>query len=364
MLAIPEGDLANRGSVQPLPSTGTVPDVRMRGAAGRHSVPLLLASALLVVLLCELGARLLAPHLPGLGGWHSREVQAQVARIEQRANAGGVNLAFIGSSTIGAALDPEALSEAVGDDWYTAWMAGADEPVIELWTNEIVVPKLDPDFVVLGLTSFELNDAYSSEGLLSSYTTSPGRLRAIGTLSPRDKAIGWLEERSALMALRQYLRSPGELVARLTGRIPNMAPPHGQFDGARSRSYGQEPEGMQRVRGYVREFAVGGSATVSLERAIAELKAQGREVAIIDLPVLESEWAAMHEHGEVDLEAYREVLRDLATRRDVRLFTYAGQFQDRDLYRDPIHLNGRGSEQFSAVLVEDLGYWMKASSGR
>jgi hypothetical protein len=318
--------------------------------------------ALAVLLICELAARAVALHLPPPGGWYSREVQAQVARMEELEANGETCLAFVGSSTVGAAIAPEVLTSTLGrDDWYVAWVAGANARVLNPWTEEIVVSKLAPQFVVIGVTSFELNDAYSAESVLDSYIESPGRHEAIGSIGLRDRISDAMTEVSAFFELRPYLRSPAEFVARLTGRIPSMAPEHGQFDGARNTGYAEEPDGMARVRAYVDTFSLGERTTSALERTIEELRAQGRTVALVALAVLESEWASWHEHGMADIEAYRESLAAIGERHNVPLFAYPGELQDESLYRDPIHLNGEGSSLFTARLGEDLGQWMRDS---
>ena len=103
---------------------------------GHHSVRLIAVCALGVLLVCELAARALSPHLPPPTGWYSREVQAQVARMDEREANGETCLAFVGSSTVGAAIDPEVLTSTLGrDDWYVAWVAGANVRVLSLWTQ-------------------------------------------------------------------------------------------------------------------------------------------------------------------------------------------------------------------------------------
>ena len=320
----------------------------------------LMAGAVAVLVMCELGATALAGQLPPPGGWYSREVQAQVARIDDLSAGSATCLAFVGSSTIGAAIDPEVMTASLGrDDWYVAWVAGANARVLNPWTEEIVAPKLDPQFVVIGVTSFELNDAYGADGVLDSYRSSPGRRDAIGSTNLRDRAVDLVENVSAFVALRQYFRSPGELVARLTGRIPDMAPMHGQFDGARNSDYGDEPEGMERVAGYVATYELAPRTVGTLETMIVDLQAQGRSVALVALPVLEDEWAAMHEHGAADIDEYRRELASLGKRLGLSVFAYPGELQDATLYRDPIHLNGEGSALFTARLGRELANWMQ-----
>ena len=308
---------------------------------------------------------MLAKHLPPPPTWGSRELQAQATRIDQLARDGETCLAFVGSSTVGSAVDPEILTAQLGHDyWYVAWVSGANAPLLRPWTEEVVVPKLDPEVVVLGVTSMEVNDAYDPANLKDSYYESRGRREAIGSPRFADRASRTGENFSALIALRQYLRSPGELVARLTGRIPEMAPKHGESDHARDKRYGQEPEGMTRVRGYVRVFSIGGDAIEALELSVDQLQADGRAVALLDLPVLEDAWAAWHEGGWSDVEAYRGALHALALRQGIPLFAYHGAFQDQELYRDPIHLNGEGSALFTQRFGRDLRRWLDASAGR
>lgn len=268
-----------------------------------------MVGAIAVLIVCELAARAVSQYLPTPGGWYSREVQAQVARMDQREEDAETCLAFVGSSTVGAAVDPGVLTETLGrDDWYVAWVAGANVRVLAPWTEEVVVPKLMPQFVVIGVTSFELNDAYGTDGLLESYERSPGRREMIGSLDLKDRVLQKAADVSAFVALRQYFRSPGELVARLTGRLPSMAPRHGQFDTFRAWQYGQEEVEVASVRSFVDTYSLGDRTTAALEHAASELQQQGRFVALVELPVLEEEWIPAHENGEADYAAYREAL--------------------------------------------------------
>ena len=315
--------------------------------------------ALGALLVCEAMARVLAQQLPPPSGWPSREMQAQVARIEEVERDGGVCLAFLGSSTIEAAIDPEVLTAYLGHDgWYVAWVAGANALLLEPWTAEIVVPKLEPEYVVIGLTSMEINDSFEAEDLLDSYYESRARREAIGKLSLTDRAYRALEDTSAFVAMRQYLRSPGEVVARLTGHIPNVASKHGLWQKLRDRQYGDEAADMARARGYVDTYAVGGRTIETAERIVNELQSQGRAVALLQLPVLEEEWAALHEHGWSDLVAFREALVALGERQGVPVFAYYGILPDASYFRDQIHLSGQGPALFTRELAGDLRSWM------
>lgn len=308
-----------------------------------------------MLLLFEAVARVLATQLPPATGWRTRELQWQMARIAERSATEETRVVFVGSSAIGAALDPAVVTEYLGhDEWYGAWIASASAVILERWTTEVVVPTFQPEVVVIALAGFELNDLYNAASVREAYLDSPGRRRIIGEATLGDRLEETAGRVSALVALRPYLRSPAELYARLTGVIEPMAPPHGEIQDTRDWVYAQQPSEVEKVLDYVRDFAVGGRQLAALEATIAALEEQGVRVLLVDLPVLEEPWTAAHPRQEADLEEYRRLLERVAEAHEVPLLSFASVFQDERYFSDPIHLNGTGSERFSAALGERL----------
>jgi len=325
---------------------------------------MILVGAIAFLLFCEGAARVLAGQLPATSGWYSREVQAQVARIEQVSVEGGACVAFVGSSTVEAAIQSDVLTSHLGhDDWYVAWVPGANALLLEPWTEEVVLPKLAPEFVVIGLTSMEVNDGNRTVSLVNSYYESRGRRELVGDLNIVDRVYAALEEVSAFYALREYLRSPGEVVARITGRIPNVAPHHGLWSDRRNERYGTDPADMRRADGYVSSYALGGPTIGALDRMVEGLQEQGRHVALVRLPFLEEEWVPRHEHGWADIEEYRAAVDQLAERHGIPVFAYPGVLQDPVYFRDPIHLTGEGPAAFTEELGRDLRAWIDERGG-
>ncbi len=76
---------------------------------------------------------------------------------------------------------------------FNAAINGASLPFMEQWALDVVVPRLKPDTVVLGLTSRDVNDGNTQANeLFSLFNESPDGREAVGNEDVLDVADRWL----------------------------------------------------------------------------------------------------------------------------------------------------------------------------
>ena len=181
--------------------------------------------AILVVLVgLEAGARALDERLPEPLVWHSFETQRKVEQIDALAAAEGVDVAFVGTSMVNAAVIPSVFEEAAGGDVsaYNAGLSSGIPRLIEQWTLHLVVPRLDPELVVIGVSSLDMTDAgVARTAFLDAFLDSDGGRELLDDESPLDRADRWLREHSALWEHRAELRDPGAVLDAVAGRDPD-----------------------------------------------------------------------------------------------------------------------------------------------
>ena len=129
----------------------------MRG--GRVSLSLLMV--VLVLGGSELAVRAVSSKLQPPLLWVNREAQNKAVAMDAlRRSKGGASVVFVGSSMTNAAADPALATRLLGvkRPAFNAALDGADLRALEFWTLRVVVPKLRPRAVVIGVSSREFNE--------------------------------------------------------------------------------------------------------------------------------------------------------------------------------------------------------------
>lgn len=320
------------------------------------------AMVLVVLALSELGARALGPYLPEPLLYSDKSTQVKVAQMERLARREGcVDIAFVGNSMTRDAVDPRTYtaSDPQHRSAYNAALDAATPALLERWTLEQVEPRLDPATVVLGLSSFDLNDnARIAASALDSYTTA--------TLS-RDDLFGRLQapfvEHSALFEYRNELRDPSQLWAGIQAAADGERQERLSADGIEG-IIGPDGEGLSRrelrytgavsIQRFDRtellnDFRMGGAQLTAAEDLIEGLQDRGVEVVLLLLPVTE-DYIAQHPAQGADFQRYLVTARRLAESTGATLVEAQGWAAGDEQFADTHHLNGDGSLAFSADL--------------
>ncbi len=313
-------------------------------------------SLLLVVACAEVGARTLASRLPPIDHWNQREAAQMYDQMRALSAAGGVDAVFVGSSVAHFGFEPAQFTRITGMSAYNAALPGSGAIAVEQWTRDFVLPMLKPKLVMIGLTSRDLNDNGPVQAEhLQSYLSSEGRRRALGLATPGERIERFIEDRSALVRIRRYLRTPASVAKQLRGqdalvRIVNLGA-HGEarFPEA-DYAFSNDAQRQAWEREALQNFDMTRSIA-SLKALITTLRSPGIDVVVVDMPVLEEIYVPFHANGRADMEAYRAALGTLGAP-IVRID--GARFSPQRHLVDSIHLNRAGARAFSRTLASRL----------
>lgn len=318
--------------------------------------PMVAAVTLLVVLLAEVGARALSPHLPPVDHWNQREAAIEYDQMRALAASGGVEVAWLGSSVAHFGFEPEEFSRITGRSAYNAALPGSGMRSIAQWSQDFVEPMLRPKTVIIGLTSRDLNDNGPVQAEhLDSYLNSDGRRRALGIGSAAEKLERRIEEVSALVRLRQHLRRPASAVKDVRGQsalvreVALGARGEARFPEA-DYPFSNDAQRQTWEREALQRFDMTSSMD-ALRTLIDRLRAKGVRVVLVDMPVVEDLYAGFHPNGRADLLGYRRAIAGLGA----PVISVGGSAFDPDEhFVDSIHLNRAGARAFSRTLASRL----------
>ena len=306
-----------------------------------------LLGLVLAAVLGEMAARaVLADRAPEIR-WYDAATQLKVEQMEGLVD---VDVAYAGTSMAWQAFVPDVVERDAGLDGYNVGLAGGTPEVMERWLVEEAVPRLEPQTVVWGLSSFDLAPAYGAE---------QRRLydRALATRTgPLARLEQVAAERSTLVANRTVLRSLsatfGTEADRRRGRFEGAADVLGT-DGERldfAVDVGQRRREIVAAR--LAGFAPSADDVATIERTISALRSRDVEVVLVELPVPER-FVAAHPGGAADHRQVGEVLADLAARLDVRFLRAPDGFGDAD-FVDYTHLDRPAATEFSRRVAARL----------
>lgn len=305
--------------------------------------------AVVVVVVVDAAFRLVAPSLPEPLIWSSEEAQAKVARMEDL--AGRVDVAVVGSSVVDLGFDPAAEPELGA---YNAALRGASAEVIARWTADVVVPRLDPQTVVIGVTSRELSPNDTEQiGATRDFLAAPAMRRLLGTETVMNGAERQAGRVSAIFRYRTVLRRPLLIFEgrdRLDSGVELSA---SGWDRSQEDTTYQDSEGVKQFFRSVplRDFAVGTREQDRFETLAKALRSRGKDVVILNMPVTE-DYIDLHPRKRTDYEAATAALRRVAERAGAR-FVDAGVWPSR-FFSDPIHLNGDGASKLTGEVALEL----------
>ena len=166
---------------------------------------------------CSKALRMRASALPAPLTWASPNLDRKIEQIDALSERGGASVVFLGSSAVDSSLDPSALKLAKSNrPAYNASVRGGTIAMVSHWARTVVVPRLRPDVVVLGVASRELdeNGAFMS-AIERKYFDAPAVRHVDGTENALQIAERRLESASTLFRYRTTIRDPRYLPALL-----------------------------------------------------------------------------------------------------------------------------------------------------
>ncbi len=315
-----------------------------------------------VLVLAEVGVRALAPHLPEPPLWTDDTTTVKVAQLDALDCA---DVVFAGNSMTRDGLDPVAFEGADPDGRrsYNAALDAATPALQERWVLDEVDPRVTPDGVVLGVSSFDLNDSAAiGQTALGAYDAAP--------LS-RDDIFGRLQapfiRSSALFRYRNEIRDPETLWDGLGAwrdgeREPRLGPegiegvlgPDGQGLSRRELTYLPSPLTERFAQNeLLNDFHLGGEQTEAAEDLLAGLADRDVDTAVVVLPVTQ-DYVDLHPGGAAQFEEFLALAERLAAENGAEFIDLHDLAPDDSWFADTHHLNATGSEGLSAALPDLL----------
>jgi len=327
----------------------------------RRGLALVVIAAVLTLLVAEAGAHVVARRLPETLTWPDAESQHKVAAMDALGTRGGASTVLVGSSMTEAGGDPRLLTGLLRPSRpvFNAALNGADLRVLEKWSTRVVVPKLHPKTLVIGLSSHEFNDnGKQQKKRYSGFLTAPSARVAFGRGTIVDRVELAADRHSDLVKYRSRLRNPYlALTKQYKKQLGNQVTPLGSLKGlvVFSSSAYRFTDAFRRLntQDTLFHFKIGPVETGALERMITRLHQQHVNVVVVEMP-LTDDAVALHPRGAADIRDFEVALQAIVTKAGARLVNMQPEFTDHSWFSDPYHLNAKGRARFSTLLAQAL----------
>lgn len=312
--------------------------------------------ALLVNVGAELVVRWRVGELPEPTLWSGPEMGVKEQRIGVLERHRGASVLFLGSSTVDAGVDPSRLGiEEVNRPAYNAATGAGSLDMIDFWARHVAVPRLDPDVVVLGVVSRELNPNNPEfRSLERAFFTSKAVIRLAGRESLLEQIERKVESWSVLVRYRTVLREPSNLWndgpdGQTYGEI---VADDGQYEGFLGGTYSPSTKVSRFLqRNAVHDFVVGAREIERLRDLVRFVKGSGARVMVVNMPVT-ADYVDLHPAGGLDYDDYLGSLEEAAATAGAP-FVDVGVWPD-ELFADPVHLNAAGAARLTELLGLEL----------
>jgi hypothetical protein len=307
---------------------------------------------LAVLLLSELAARVLAGGLPN-PDWNFAQTDRKVAQMEAMAAAGETAaVVLIGNSSVNSAFLPDDLAALTGlGDFFNAGLDGSSMRQTEDWTLNVVVPLIDPQTVVIGLTSRDLNDASSSNAeVYRNYLNSRGRARFLGEETMGQRVQRALSDLSALVRISPFIRDPASLITQYNPAGPDT----GEFV-LPGEEYAPRQLDITRTRERaLNDYTLGGVELEALGRLVDELERQSIGVVVMEMPYVGADYLDLHPNGAADYDAYRQTVAAFTDDRGLAYIDLTDYPWTTAEFYDFLHVNSAGIAIVNDLLADGL----------
>jgi len=312
--------------------------------------------ALVTVLIGEAAARVIEPMLETPLRWPTAQIAQKADQIRQLANEGAsIDVVFLGSSVVALGIDPIEFNGADGWVSYNAGLNGAAVSGLERWAFDVVLPRLQPTVVVIGLTTRDLNDhGRLSADFLQSMDIADG-WRDFEERNAFERIVDVVQDSSALVRIRPVLRTPATTVRHVvtgTGDPGLEAGPFGSEGEPSTVPYDAEAWTSLWSIDHLNDYSMGGQELAALDHLVARLTSGGFDVVLVEMPVL-PDFLSVQPGGVEAVTEFRHALQEIASIHDVEFVSPDGEFGPND-FRDPAHLNQEASGVLAVFLRDRL----------
>ena len=321
----------------------------------------LLAGFFAILLVGELGMRVIANRLPEPLEYHILQAQELVHDMDRlHAAHRRSDLVMVGTSMTGRGMLPNTFEHHIPDvNWANNLALPAGQTTLqERWVLEEVEPRLKPRRVVWGISSLDFNG-----GRVTKPIDFYNRARATrpGLLGDADR---FLSDHFALVKHRAELRDPLLLGHVLTGQNLRKPAPHRPLSEIGTWHHGDKPvtpaqlardkaAHLVSIKAHqLRDFKIGTKEMAAFKHTLDQLKRDGVDVAVVLMPVTTG-YLSAHPHGTADFNRWKRTVTKVLAGRSVPTLDFTRTMPD-SKFRDQEHLFLPAAKVFSARVAERL----------
>lgn len=321
----------------------------------------LLAGFFAILLVGELGMRLIADRLPEPLEYHILQAQELVHDMDRLDAAHRrSDLVMVGTSMTGRGMLPKVFEQKMGSvDWANNLALPAGQTTLqERWVLDEVEPRLKPRRVVWGISSLDFNG-----GRVTKPIDFYNRARATrpGLLGDADR---FLSDHSALVKHRAELRDPLVLAHVLTGENLHKTARQQPLRQIGTWHHGDKPvtpaqlardkaAHLVSIRAHqLRDFRIGTKEMAAFKHTLDELRRDGVEVAVVLMPVTTG-YLSAHPHGAADFNRWKRTVTKVLADRSVPALDFT-RTQPDSRFRDQEHLFLPAAREFSGQVADRL----------
>lgn len=315
----------------------------------------LLVVALAALVLAGLTGLVVLTRMSAAGEGEFWKKIEQLARLRKESP---FDVVFTGHSIPFCAIDPEEVRQVSGLKTYNASLSTLFFGAARVWMTRLVLPTLQPRYVVVGLAGVEFNPNSTRAQYIERY---------IEAQDARTRfELGGIATRVRLLATRPELVR--YLLRRLAGRASEPLPP--PEDRSRLGPLGDERKHDERTLrmtdrfhealrdGIFNSYEFAESEVDQLRGLVHEVRAAGSEVIVLRLVML----PAVYEYfpnGEADYKDAWDRLHPVLDELAVPLLEIDPSPFDESCFSDIAHMNRKGKLRFS----RDVGVALAARLG-
>lgn len=291
--------------------------------------------------------------------WHATNVQPKLDALDALERSRGVDVIFLGNSTVLAGIDPRDFDAARGHGSdarasYNGALQALPAAAVREFA-EVFADRARPDAMIYGLTPQDLNrNSPTGRDVTQRVAEAPAMVAATA-----DGPVGWAARK--LIAGSQVFRYRFILVELLLrgGHLAPLEPDYFDDRGAAldSRVLADVPEterGAYFNKDGVWAYAVDGVQSDALDALAEFLAAREIRLILVNMPLADDYYANFD--APTDYPAYMARLTDTAARHrlslwDMEHLPFGEGFDDRH-FADFNHLNRDGARRLSRQLAE------------
>ncbi len=309
----------------------------------------------MTVLAAEGTARLVEPRLEPVGRWPRADYARHDTGLEPR--AADLDLLVLGSSVVGRAISPDRLRDLGGPALgYNYWLAGPPMRSVDLLATDVLLRRVTPSVVLLGLTMREFTDGPVARNHVDSLRHSPGFLAASGRLGWIDRLDDGLQRASVLARHRTDFRDPMRLARNIAAAplVPERLGPDGYLlDRANDRLADEPAAHVAQEEAVMAGYEVSRADVDALRHLLGVIGERGIPVLVVNLPVT-GRFIAMADDAMADYDNYLGQVRAAAMESGAGWLDTMDRPWPDHLFGDVNHLNDNGAARLDPLVLDAL----------